>query len=1292
MPDTDVVAVAEDFDDEMPIVEVKKDLVEEPKTKRPPMASICKLFSMMDAKEVVILVVGIIGGIGNGVSQPLLCIVFGDLIDSMGISMSGAAAFTGANMTAEAMAEIEQQAMDSMMSKMEELCLIMALVGVGNIVAASLQGACFKIFSELQTLKFRIQYFDIVLHQDVSWFDLKEVAALPAEINDDLEKIADAFGDKFGNGIMALSAFLGGFACAFGLGWLVALVMCAILPFMGVGAALMGKAVQEVQMESQSWYAKASAVVEECLFAMRTVVAFGGERKELERFGAALVQARRGGVKNGFKIGAGMGYTMCVIFLGYALAFYYGMILRYNDEINPSTGELWQPGTIMAIFFCIFIGSFMIGNLDPSLKAMQAARMAAGRFFSVKENKPQVQCRGDDERKDLESIEKFELEEVHFNYPARPEVKILNGLSLSIQRGQKVAVVGESGSGKSTVMALLERFYDPVGGKVLVNGEDMKNFKISALRRCVGYVGQEPVLFASSIRHNIMQGFPNATKEDFTKACADAQLSFVDNLPEKYNTFVGAGGGQLSGGQKQRIAIARALLKKASFLFLDEATSALDNTSEKMIQQTIDNISSNSTSGLGIVSIAHRLSTVRNSDLIYVLGRGSLLESGNHGQLMEKKGAYYALVAAQESSEKAEEEKVEDGNKLPHDHTSAMLVRQLSEQSGESQNARIAREKKEEEEREKLIQKNYKVPMARLFSYNRPEWPYFIPAILGALIDGSAMPLCTVALVGSMEGFFKEKEQMREDLEWMCIIFVLIAVSCFIGSTISHGCFSILGEAMTQRLRVAILTSMFRQEVGFHDNPENTPGMLSKALELWAFRVATLCKSIQAKAAAMSSLLVGLILAFAYCWQMALVMLCSIPVMIGANVIQMLVLLGASKTDNENLTNAQQIVTDSLMNARTVQALGIETSLVSMYMTWVEKSMTGMYKRNILAGIGFGVASGVMFFIMAGGFYVASILIQEGIADFKGVMMAFMGIFYAGMGAGQAAVMMGDATKAKVACHDMFKLMDRESQIEGLEPKGDSPAKLDAGIIEFKDVKFFYPFRPEIQVLKGINFKISSGQSVGLVGPSGGGKSTVMSLLQRFYDPQEGTVLIGSEKLALHSLNIRWWRKQIGFVGQEPVLFNTTVRANLMYGLDESDTHVNEEYVRKCEKMCNLGFLYKNGNQGLETSVGPRGSRLSGGQKQRVAICRALLRDPKVMLLDEATSALDTQSEAIVQKALEAALQGRTSFAIAHRLSTIQGCDVILVNADGRVVESGTHSELMALKGVYYKLQMQSQK
>ena len=546
------------------------------------------------------------------------------------------------------------------------------------------------------------------------------------------------------------------------------------------------------------------------------MVAFGGEHRELKKFSAALVQTRRGGVRNGFKVGAGMGYTMCIVFLGYGLAFWFGMTLKYNDQINPATGREWEPGTIMAIFFCIFIGSFMIGNLDPSIKAMKAAQTAAGRFFQAVENKPDIQCRDQDTRENISSIEQFDFESVHFSYPARPDVKVLNGLSLTIQRGKKVAVVGESGSGKSTVMALLERFYDPDSGAVLVNGQNMKTFKIAALRRCIGYVGQEPVLFASSIRHNIMQGNPSASKEDFAKACADAQLGFVENLPDKYNTFVGSGGGQLSGGQKQRIAIARALLKKASFLFLDEATSALDNTSEKMIQATIDSISANTTDGLGIVSIAHRLSTVKNSDLIYVLSRGTLVEKGNHAALMEKKGTYYALVAAQESSTNADEEEETNAPAVPHDQTLQMVVKRSSTNSGESESERVKREKEAEANREKDITKNYKVPMGRLLSYNKPEWPFFVPAILGAMVDGSAMPVCTIALVGSMEGFFKtDKEEMRADLEQMALIFVIIGVSSLVGSTISHGCFSIVGEAMTQRLRVAILTGMFRQEVVF---------------------------------------------------------------------------------------------------------------------------------------------------------------------------------------------------------------------------------------------------------------------------------------------------------------------------------------------------------------------------------------------------------------------------------------------------------------------------------------------
>jgi len=826
---------------------------------------------------------------------------------------------------------------------------------------------------------------------------------------------------------------------------------------------------------------------------------------------------------------------------------------------------------------------------------------------------------------------------------------------------------------------------------VKVNGQDIKVYKSSALRRCIGYVGQEPVLFATSVRENIMQGARDDSEADFKNACADAQLQFVDALPAKYDTFVGSGGNQFSGGQKQRIAIARALMKKANFLFLDEATSALDNTSERMIQTTLDNISSKMESGLGMVMIAHRLSTVHNCDLIYVLSRGAVVEQGDHETLMEKRGVYYALAVTQQAAEGSQKKQEEEEVNEAQDEIKLVTTDASGQVPTDASGKRNKTEVELEAEREAEILKTYKVPLARLNSFNKPEWHLYLPGMLGALAEGATMPVCALILSDSMTAFFEPKEKMRRELEMLCIYFGLLGAGDFLANTLEHSCFAILGEAMTQRIRVAVLRAIFRQEIGFHDDPDNTPGKLAKALELWAYRVSNLCKGVAMKAGAMNSILVGLVIAFASCWQMSLVMLGSIPIMIAANALQMLVILGATKNENEDLKQAQQIVSDSVSNSRTVQALGNEQELYGLYSQRVLKTGEGLYQRHTLSGLGFGIATGVMNFIMAGGFYYAAYLANEGVADFGDIMKAFMGIFYAGMGAGQAAALMGDATKATVACYEMFQLLDKQSKIDGLEPTGETPQALEPGQLEFVDVKFFYPFRPQVQVLKGVSFQIKPGMSVGLVGPSGGGKSTVMSMIQRFYDPQEGSVLVGEEKKPLGSLNIRWWRRQIGFVGQEPILFNTSVRENILYGCEEGE-QVDPAKIEKCQKMCNLGFLFKNGNEGLETQVGPRGSRLSGGQKQRVAICRALIRDPKVMMLDEATSALDTQSERIVQKALENARQGRTSIAIAHRLSTISGSDLIIVCAEGVVVEQGTHAELMHLGGVYSKLQSQSQK
>jgi ATP-binding cassette subfamily B (MDR/TAP) protein 1 len=1148
-------------------------------------------------------------------------------------------------------------------------------------------------------------YYHIVLHKDVEWFDMQDPAALPLQMTADAAAYGDCWGDKMGTSWMGVSTFIGGYTFAFLRGWPIALCMTGTLPFIAVGGVAMGVAMEDVMKETQSWYGKAASVAEETFYAMRTVVAMGGEYYEIGRYSNAVGNARKGGIKNQAKIGVGMGYTMGMCFLTYALAFYIGMRFKYDDIDNPNTGKPWKGGEVLGVFFCVLMGSFMIGTIDPGVKAWDGARISAARFFKARDIAPVIQCRDRDGRETIESIDRMELKEVHFCYPASPDVKVLNGLSLTVEKGQKVAVVGESGSGKSTVIGLLERFYDPERGEVLINGKNVRTIATSSLRACIGYVGQEPVLFATSIRENILQGAAargGASEQELKKVIADAQLNFIDELPEKMDTYVGSGGLQMSGGQKQRIAIARALLKQARVLFFDEATSALDNVSEKMIQETIDNLS-HSQEQLTMVTIAHRLSTVRGSDLIYVLSRGELRESGTHSQLMDRQGLYYALVASQDSA--FGEAEVGAAVTLIKDPSGA-LQRQISNERSDSRSLSMkdervaidAEKEAAEKQREKEILKTYKVPMARLLGFCKQERGYFIPGVLAALFAGSSQPVTAILLVESMSAYYKPKDEMKSDVEIMCLYMVLVAVGEFFAVIIHNCCFGLLGESMTMRLRIALFSKVFEQEIGFHDDPENTPGSLTAALQIYAFRISNLIKNMSAKAESMAAIVSGLVLGFIGSWKMTLVLLGSIPITMAANVLQMVVLLGGAGQENEKIKRSQQIVSESVQNVRTVQACGIENRLSSLYAEIVKSAHTPIYK-HMLAGLALGVSGGVMFFIMAGAFYIMAELMKSGDADAKGLMWAFMGIFFAAMGAGQAASMMGDASKATVAAHDAFKLLDRVSAINGMKDLGPTPTEVEVakdnnrnfapGRIKFKNVKFHYPFRPDVQVLRGVNFEVEQNTSVGLCGPSGGGKSTIMALLQRYYDPMEGTIHIGFSEQQLKDVNIRWWRQQVGFVGQEPILFNRSVRENVMYGLTDGQT-ISEDYLEKCRKMANLDFLDKDGGKGWATEVGPRGAHLSGGQKQRVAICRAMIRDPPVLLLDEATSALDSASERIVQEALEAARLGRTSFAIAHRLSTIQDSDVIMVIAEGVVLETGNHSELMDKNGVYAKLQRQA--
>ena len=260
----------------------------------------------------------------------------------------------------------------------------------------------------------------------------------------------------------------------------------------------------------------------------------------------------------------------------------------------------------------------------------------------------------------------------------------------------------------------------------------------------------------------------------------------------------------------------------------------------------------------------------------------------------------------------------------------------------------------------------------------------------------------------------------------------------------------------------------------------------------------------------------------------------------------------------------------------------------------------------------------------------------------------------------------------------MFDTIDRPSAIDPSSASGAQPAAT-RGAVSLRDVHFAYPTRPDAPVLRGLSLELPAGASVALVGPSGSGKSTVVSLLERFYDPVRGEVLL--DGTPLRALNVRWLRRQIGLVMQEPVLFNASIAQNIAYGRPGA----SQLEVERAARMANAHDFISALADGYATVAGQAGAELSGGQKQRVAIARALVRDPKILIFDEATSALDAQSEQVVQEALDQLLGARrcTMLLIAHRLSTVRGCDVIAVVEAGRLVERGTHAELLAAHGSY---------
>jgi len=561
----------------------------------------------------------------------------------------------------------------------------------------------------------------------------------------------------------------------------------------------------------------------------------------------------------------------------------------------------------------------------------------------------------------------------------------------------------------------------------------------------------------------------------------------------------------------------------------------------------------------------------------------------------------------------------------------------------------------------------------RLASYTFKHWRYLVMIIVGLVISGATIPLFAVYMQPLLDGTFMEKDP--DVISWapfaLMMIFLLRGISGFMSSYSMEW----IGRSVVKEIRSQLFERLLHLPVGYYD--KNNSGTLVTRL-IYHVEQVSMAATKGLKILIQDSVIIigSLGVMFYYSWQLSLIVLVAAPLIAGLVSFISKRFRRLSNKIQEQVSEVTQISHETIAATREIRIYdGIEYE--SQRFETVNNQNHQSYMKRILTE---SISAPIMQFIMAMALATVVYSATHGalIENFTpGRFMAFMTAMIALLDPVKRLTNVNALLQGGIAAGEsIFSLLDE------MPEKDTGTEQLDEiqGDFEFKQVSFRYNKETE-EVLKGITFSVKSGEKIALVGQSGSGKTTLVNLLPRFYDGWGGEITL--DGIPLQNIKLSNLRQQFAYVGQDVTLFNDTVKNNIAYGkLQKTD---QKKIKSAAQAAYALDFIEKLPN-GFETEVGENGTLLSGGQKQRLAIARAILSDAPILILDEATSALDTKSERHIQKALETLLKGRTTFMIAHRLSTIEKADKILMMEDGRIIESGTHSELLAKKGAYAKL------